>query len=130
MINLIYNDKNLDGIALEDLNYCDKNEIAILKDNVVIGEMIIYNTDFKFNLEEFQIKTQFRGNGFGSAAMKKLIEIAKSFNISYIYGESVDDRKNFYKRMGAKYENRNNFDATINNQTYDGKNLETFYIDL
>lgn len=130
MINLMYNGKKLESLTLDDLNYCEENEIIILNNNVIIGEMIIYNNDLRFNLEEFQIKPEFRGNGFGANAMKKLIQIAKSLNVCYIYGESVEDRKNFYKRMGAMYENRDNFNVLADNLTYDGEKLETFYIDL
>ena len=73
-------------------------------------------------LELIDIEEEYRGKGYGTVAMEKLIKACRNFGMMYIHGDSPNCRKRFYKNLGAKYECRDEYDETFWN--------DRFYIDL
>lgn len=106
----------------EEISDTDRYVFNIILNGKVIGDMIFFYDLESFQLETWGIDEEYRGYGYGTIVMEMLKKIGKDKNIKYIRGECPTRRKNFYKRLGAKFECRNGYDKTFMNHV--------FYIDL
>lgn len=99
-------------------NYC----VIIYLNDIEIGDIIGFVTEDDIHLELFHIHEKYRGKGYGSIALKQLLDICKSLGIKYMHGDCKNSLINFYKKFGADFKPREEDDKTyLNNR---------FYIDL
>lgn len=106
----------------EEVSDTDRYIFNIILNGKIIGDMIFFYDLESFQLETWKIDEEYRGYGYGTVVMEMLKKIGKDKNIKYIKGECPIRRINFYKRLGAKFEYRDEFDESFINNV--------FYIDL
>ena len=113
----------LEDNSINDESFFDDNyRFIIYLNDKQIGDMIGFVTHEDIYLEFFDINQKYRGKGYGTIALKQLLDICKSLNIKYLHAECKNSLIHFYKRFGAKFECRNEDDKHyLNNK---------FYIDL
>lgn len=120
MIILKCDEIDLKEITMDEFE--DNNIIEIFLNDTLIGDIEAYPCSDCFGLVLISIDEEYRGKGYGTEAMKILIEVCSKLGVDYIHGDSPNKRKAFYKRLGAKYECRDEDDETYFN--------DRFYIDL
>lgn len=97
-------------------------EVLIYLNDFCIGSITGHSGEDYIHIELIEIDEKYRGKGFGYIALEKLKEIAKGLGIKFIDGECNSKLKNFYKKLGAKFECREAYDENFI--------LNKFYIDL
>lgn len=97
-------------------------DVLIYLNDILIGDIVVFAGCEDMHIELITLKENYRGKGYGEIALTQLKEIAKSLGIRNINGECRNSLINFYKRLGADFTPRTEYDLTyINNR---------FYIDL
>lgn len=125
-LKLIFEDDyNLNNNSINkvfEYNFFNNDYISIFFNNTEVG-YIEYNAyENCMYLEYIKIYEDYQRKKIGCHSLSILIDICKLFNLSFINGECRNDLISFYKKLGAKFENRTPEDeAYINNR---------FYIDL
>lgn len=97
--------------------------LDIILDDIKIGHISGSHCGDGLILELIAIEPQYRNLGYGTKAMEILIDIASNMpNIEFIRGECPNSRIDFYTRLGAIFECRDEYDEDFINNV--------FYIDL
>lgn len=98
MITLKCGEKDLKTLTIDEFEW--EQTIDVVLDNIIIGCMYVYPCEPCLGLESFGIEEEYRGKGYGTDAMKTLIQVCRNLGMKYIHGDSPNARKSFYKRLG------------------------------
>ncbi len=85
------------------------NTFGLYEDGIIIGIIVLQKYDWNncINIEQIEVLSEKRGNGFGSLLMRKIDEIANINNISTITLETQTTNGKaiqFYKKHGYEIE--------------------------
>lgn len=119
LINLELSDDLSTGSIFEDSVF----HLNVMLDDVCIGSIEGSAGEEEFiHIELLHIDDEYRRCGYGSLALQRLVELAQILKVKVIDGECTNCLKDFYTKVGAKFECREERDYEFI--------LNKFYIDV